>query len=96
MLSSMIQYSSDYSRQDTTICREINNIESYLKLLKYRYEEDFSFVIRMAKDCEVVTIPKFILQPIVENAMKHSLNKVDFPWKIRTDCGNSKKASEDQ
>ena len=82
MLSSMIRYSSDYSSQKTLLIREIDNIRSYLKLLEYRYEEDFTYEVKTEKECEQIPIPKFILQPPVENALKHSLKQADFPWKI--------------
>ena len=86
MLSSMIHYSSDYTKQDTTLNQEIDNIISYLKLVKYRYEEDFIYDIDVEAGCEEIRIPKFMIQPLVENAIRHSLNKVDFPWRIVVSC----------
>lgn len=86
MLSSMIRYSSDYTKQETTLSQEIDNIVSYLKLVKYRYEEDFVYQIELEAGCGEVQIPKFIIQPLVENAIRHSLNKADFPWKIAITC----------
>lgn len=89
MLSSMIRYSSDYTTRVVPLKAEISNISSYLELVKYRYEEDFMFNIDMPFHCNEIMIPKFILQPIVENAIRHSLKKRDFPWEITILCSRN-------
>lgn len=85
-LSAMIRYSSDYQSKEVVMKDEILNIISYLKLVQCRYEEDFAFHINFSEEFKDITIPKFILQPLVENALKHSLKKKDFPWEITITC----------
>ena len=57
---------------------EIENIKAYLQIYKVRMEETFEFYIE--NDDPAVTnefpCPQFILQPIVENSIKHGIRKV--------------------
>lgn len=85
-LSQMIRYSSDYSTQEVFIHQEMETIITYLELVKYRYEDVFNYTVTIEDDCMGITVPKFILQPLVENAIKHSLKKADFPWQITVRC----------
>ncbi|HCA30084.1 MAG TPA: hypothetical protein DEP23_11205 [Ruminococcaceae bacterium] len=85
-LSDMIRYNSDYSMQKVKISQEIENTRAYMELLKIRYEEAFQYEIRVQALAGVVQVPKFILQPIVENALKHSLKQAEYPWIISIDA----------
>lgn len=81
-LSTMIRYSSDYSTQEVKLLDEFNHIKSYLELLKIRYEEDFTYEIIGENKIGDIRVPKFILQPLVENTVKHSLKLHAYPWKV--------------
>jgi len=52
---------------------EIVNISNYLKIQKFRYGDRFEASIEISPEIRRVTIPKLILQPIVENAIVHGL-----------------------
>jgi len=56
----------------TTLERELEAIRAYIVLQQLRY--DFRFEIDTGKHPEILQteMPRFILQPIVENAIKHS------------------------
>ena len=51
---------------------EIKNIKAYLSLEKARFEERLNIVYEIDEDIEI-KIPPLILQPIVENAVRHGL-----------------------
>lgn len=51
---------------------EIKNIKAYLSLEKARFEERLNVVYEIDEDIEI-KIPPLILQPIVENAVRHGL-----------------------
>ncbi|MFN4083894.1 MAG: sensor histidine kinase [Bacteroidia bacterium] len=62
--------------QFVTLKDEINTIQTYLELESYRFEpNDFIFKIDYHKieDLSSIKIPAFIIQPHVENAIKHGL-----------------------
>lgn len=52
---------------------EIELIKSYLELEKLRFEEDFEYDLIEAERLEGIQIPSMIIQPFVENAVKHGL-----------------------
>jgi len=57
---------------------EIDYVESYLNLQRMRYEDSFEVHIDIDNDVLYLGVPKFTLQPIVENALLHGL-KDDSP-----------------
>ena len=57
---------------------EIRNIENYLLIQQYRYGEKIKVTINIDPNITEVRTPKFILQPIIENALVHGLDsKID-------------------
>ena len=59
----------------STLGEEINLIKSYLEIEQARFEERLRVEIKVAKDLENIRVPAFILQPLVENAVKHGISK---------------------
>jgi Histidine kinase len=58
-----------------TLGEEIKLIESYLDIEKARFEEKLSVKIEVAKELENCRVPALILQPLVENAIKHGVSE---------------------
>lgn len=56
-----------------TIAKEIQIMESYLQIMKFRYQEKLEYAIEVNFDMKMYTIPKMLLQPIVENAIIHGI-----------------------
>ena len=61
---------------------EIKNVENYLILQKYRYENKFEEVIDCSEKLREYLVPKVILQPIVENAIFHGIAPLDGSGKL--------------
>lgn len=55
--------------------QEINLVRNYLKLEKLRFDNYLSYEIHISEDIELddVLIPPLLIQPLVENAVKHGL-----------------------
>ena len=56
-----------------TVSREVEHIRNYLIIQKTRYGQRFESHIHVEKDTEALLCPRLILQPIVENAIKHGI-----------------------
>ncbi len=54
---------------------ELNNIRCYLDIIHMRYEDRFEFMIDIPEAYWTVLLPRLILQPIVENAIRHGLDQ---------------------
>ena len=50
-------------------------IKSYLEIERARFEERLVVTIDIPRELETMRIPSLILQPLVENAMKHGISK---------------------
>ncbi|MDQ0974956.1 two-component system sensor histidine kinase YesM [Neobacillus niacini] len=77
-LGKMLRYSLNTKSNIVSLGEEVNYIKSYTNILKLRYED--TIAIQMDVEPETVTIPviKFILQPLVENAVKYSFSEKTF------------------
>ncbi|MBY0148884.1 sensor histidine kinase [Neobacillus niacini] len=77
-LGKMLRYSLNTKSNIVPLGEEVNYIKSYTNILKLRYED--TITIQMDVDPETITIPviKFILQPLVENAVKYSFTEKTF------------------
>lgn len=85
-LSEIIRYSSSFDEPMCTLAQEIKHLENYLELLCVRYEDNFSYQISWDTENKNVRVPRFIAQPIAENALKYSLKQVDYQWNIKVEC----------
>ena len=78
LLSSMFRYNMDFSSSLFSLKDEIEQVERYMKIQEKRFPGRYEF--RQIYECreedlQFIKIPKFTLQPIVENALSHGLKK---------------------
>ncbi len=57
----------------STLNEELEAMEQYLKLQKIRYDFEYSTTINVKEGVLQSPVPRFILQPLVENAIYHGL-----------------------
>lgn len=69
----LLRKTIEWKTDKITIKQELDLIETYLSIQKYRYKDKFNFEIRIDESFKDYTIPKFSLQPIVENAIYHGI-----------------------
>lgn len=63
-------------QQLTTVSKELENLEDYLAIETARFGDKLTFSVNMQPAVADVIIPNFIVQPIVENAIKHGTSKM--------------------
>lgn len=64
---------------------ELKLITTYLQLEKLRFRNDFNYAIHGVKAIKAVQIPAMLIQPFVENAIKHGLLHKDGIKTLRID-----------
>lgn len=76
--SNLIRQSLHISEQGfISVTEEINYINSYIRLEQIRSSNQFKYeIINSIDSNQQITIPGMILQPIVENAIKHGVSQV--------------------
>jgi two-component system sensor histidine kinase LytS len=63
-----------------TLDEELRHVQSYLDLEQARFGEQLVVTIDVSPDARVVRIPPFLVQPLVENAVKHG--KASRPLRV--------------
>lgn len=72
VLMRYLLYESD--KDPTTLAKEINFIESYIKLMELRYSDDVDIQFVKPEDIPDLSIPPLLFTNIIENAFKHGIN----------------------
>jgi len=62
---------------------ELETMESYLALEKVRFEEGLAVSIGVDPEILDLPVPELLLQPLVENAVKHGMKTSPMPLRIR-------------
>jgi hypothetical protein len=62
-----------YRQKTTTLRKEMEMIQAYLEIFKGRMGKRLEYSIDMAEDVAEFSIPTMLIQPLVENAIKHGL-----------------------
>lgn len=74
-LAGMFRYSTYNNGSMVSINQEIKYCKMYLDLCCKRYRCIFEYKINISEDIKEYIVPKFILQPIVENSINHGIKK---------------------
>ena len=77
-LSDIYRYSTVNSRVLVPLREELAIARSYMSIYEQVYEGNLKVVFETAADCDPCTVPKFILQPLLENAVKHGFDNAPY------------------
>ena len=82
-LSDLLRMSLESNEiQVTTLSREIEFLEVYLRIEKIRFEERLHVLFEIAPECLDAQVPHLLLQPLVENAVRHGVSRQSAPGQI--------------
>lgn len=79
-VSMMLRYITT-DQKKVMLADELAYAQEYLECMKIRYGSDLIYHIDIPIEMYNIGVPKLILQPFVENALKYGV-EVDPPWKI--------------
>jgi len=82
-LSTMLRYSISASGNEVSLRAEIENVRDYLSIQKFRFEERLEYEMELDEEVLVLSVPKLILQPLVENAVIHGIERSMEPGVVR-------------
>ncbi|GGD56698.1 sensor histidine kinase [Paenibacillus nasutitermitis] len=74
-LSGLLRMTIQRDDECMPLHEELHIVEKYVELLNFRQLEKVDLEINAASDCLAVPIPRFLLQPIIENAYIHGLDQ---------------------
>lgn len=73
LLRAVLGATSEFAHEFSTLADEIKLIEAYLEIERARFEERLTIDISVAPELLKMRVPSLILQPLVENAIKHGV-----------------------
>jgi two-component system LytT family sensor kinase len=69
--------------QITTVSRELEFVNCYLEIEKVRFAERLNITLDIAPETLDASVPHLLLQPLVDNAIKHGISKLRAGGEIR-------------
>jgi two-component system sensor histidine kinase LytS len=73
-LARVFRYALDSTRRDmVALAEEIDFIRSYLEIEAERFEQKLNYQIEAPEDLRETRLPPMLIQPLVENALKHGI-----------------------
>lgn len=73
-LNRLLYYNLGKAGQSSTIFEELDTLKEYLEIQKFRYDFEFDVRVQTEDSYLHMPVPRFILQPLVENAIYHGLS----------------------
>jgi len=83
LLSKLFRYTTD--RNDelfSSVADELEIVKTYLSIEQVRFGDRLKFTTKLESGLEKFQIPRLLLKPIVENAIKHGISKISGDGKI--------------
>lgn len=85
-LSYLLRASFETAQQQFhTVEEELEFISKYLKLIEYRFSDKLELTLNVSEEMYPAQVPTLLLQPIIENALKHGVEKLIGSGKISVD-----------
>jgi two-component system, LytTR family, sensor kinase len=83
-LSELLRYTLDGgTANEVVLAQEIAFLERYLEIMQIRFQGQLEIDVEISDDVRDALVPSLILQPLVENAVKHGVDKISGTGKIR-------------
>lgn len=87
-LSELLRYGLDGTRNPrVTLERELSAVGDFLELERLRFGDRLRWSIDASPDVRAVEVPPLVLQPLVENAVKHGIASRREGGRVRIEAG---------
>jgi ligand-binding sensor protein len=84
-LGQLLRHSLDLKNEIVSIREEIEQVQTYLSILKMRYQDKLTVRVNIEEEVLAFQVPKLILQPLVENAILHGIEPSPGPGTVWID-----------
>ena len=75
-LARLFRISISRGHELISIAKEIEHAKSYLKIQNFRYKNQFTYAFHVDEQCLTYLCNKITLQPIIENAIYHGIDRM--------------------
>ncbi len=84
-LSKLLRMTISKDKETITFHEEIQIVLDFISIMNMRQKEKVNVELAIHEDSNSIMIPRFILQPIIENSIIHGLNQSAGTIKVNTD-----------
>src|SRR6267154_1903389 len=82
-LSELLRYTLDGGNEpEVIVTEEIAFLERYLEIMQIRFDDKLAIDVHVGDEAREALVPSLILQPLVENAVKHGVEKISGVGRI--------------
>lgn len=89
-LSRFLRYTINNRERKVPLREELEHIRVYMEIYKKRFPGKYTLMIHEDEGTGELLVPKLILQPVVENAIKHGVSKKSSPGIITVTAKNGR------
>ncbi len=91
VLSRLFRYMISQKNELVTLRQELSTLHDYIKIQEYRINQHIVFMQNIAPDLQIMNyrIPKLIIQPFIENAIKHGIKGLTKDFVITLNIYNT-------
>jgi len=75
--------------QEITVEEEVHTLRLYLDIMRARYPDRLRADIRVDPEAGDASVPRFLLQPLVENSIRHGISRRQDSGRIAVDIARS-------
>ena len=75
-LSNILRYSISHDKELVPIYEDIQQLENYIDLHRIRFHNKLDYYIDIDNAIENISIPKLLLQPLIENSLKYGFKNL--------------------
>lgn len=68
--------------QEITLARELELLQLYTRIMEARLEDRLKLTLDVDETTQQAVVPQLLLQPLVENAIRHGMNPLTFEAEI--------------
>lgn len=77
---------SKNEQQMNMLSEEIENVKLYMQIEETRFGDNLEFAEEVAEECKKILMPNMLLQPLIENAIKHGVYESTEKITITLSC----------
>jgi sensor histidine kinase YesM len=82
-LSELLRYSLEESNeQEIPLRQELAFLDRYLEIMRIRFQGTLEVTVDVDPEVQDALVPNLVLQPLVENAVKHGVSKLEGAGRI--------------
>ena len=81
-LGNLFRYNIKWDSRLVTLSQEMEHVRNYITVMKIRYGDQIEFTAHIPEGSMGLTVPKMILQPVVENCFYHSYSPGEELFRI--------------